>query len=273
VALKRIELCAGFFLAAPGPKMIWEFGEMGYDFSINRCTDGTVNNNCRLDKKPIRWDYLQIIERKRLYDIFTSLNKLRFHGWYKDVFIANNINLIHNLSGAFKTMTIRSATDSSMLCIVGNFDVTGQTGSFTFPAAGTWYDYLNGNTFTATGAAQSITLQPGEFHLYLNRNLVNAVTTPVIDINNPGNTLQLFVYPNPVDNNSVAEIYVPERGNVQMELWNVQGQKVSTIFAGTLAKGKHTISLSGKTDNLASGIYLVKVQTKNKSQSAKVLLQ
>jgi hypothetical protein len=273
VALKRIELCAGFFLAAPGPKMIWEFGEMGYDFSINRCTDGTVNNNCRLDKKPIRWDYLQVIERKRLYDIFTSLNKLRFHGWYKDVFIANNITLTRNLSGAFKTMTIRSATDSSMLCVVGNFDVTGQTGSFTFPAAGTWYDYLNGNTFTATGAAQSITLQPGEFHLYLNRNLTNAVTTPVIDINNPGNTLQLFVYPNPVEDNSVAEIYLPERGNMQMELWNAQGQKVTTIFTGTLAKGKHTISLSGKTNNLASGIYLLKVQTKNKSQSAKVLLQ
>ncbi|HEY6063264.1 MAG TPA: alpha-amylase family glycosyl hydrolase, partial [Chitinophagaceae bacterium] len=152
-ALKRIELCAGFFLTAPGPKMIWEFGELGYDFSINRCVDGSINNNCRLDNKPIHWDYKSNIQRKRLYDIFTSLNKLRFHSWYKDVFIANNINLTRNLSGAFKTMTIRSATDSSMLCVIGNFDVTPQTGSFTFPSGGTWYDYLNGNTITATGAA------------------------------------------------------------------------------------------------------------------------
>ena len=57
MALKRIEMCAGFFLTAPGPKMIWQFGELGYDFSINRCVDGTINNNCRLDNKPIRWDY------------------------------------------------------------------------------------------------------------------------------------------------------------------------------------------------------------------------
>ncbi len=118
VALKRIELCAGFFFTGPGPKMIWQFGEMGYDFSINRCENGTVNNNCRLDKKPIRWDYLQTIERKRLYDIYTSLNKLRAHGWYKDIFIANNINLTRSLGGAFKTMTIRSALDSSMLCVI-----------------------------------------------------------------------------------------------------------------------------------------------------------
>ncbi|MEI9806398.1 MAG: alpha-amylase family glycosyl hydrolase [Bacteroidota bacterium] len=34
-ALKRMELNAAFMLTTPGPKMIWEFGELGYDFS--RC--------------------------------------------------------------------------------------------------------------------------------------------------------------------------------------------------------------------------------------------
>ncbi len=170
-------------------------------------------------------------------------------------------------------MRIRSATDSSDLVIVGNFDVISQTGAFTFPTAGTWYDYLKGTTFTATGGSQSITLSPGEYHLYLNRNLTNAVTTPVIDVNNPGNSLQLFVYPNPIEVGSVAETFIPEKGNVQMELWNAHGQKVANIFAGTLAKGKHTIPMSGKIDNLPAGIYLLKVQTKNKMQSVKILIQ
>jgi 1,4-alpha-glucan branching enzyme len=273
-ALARMELNAAFMLTIPGPKMIWEFGELGYDYS--RCylaTNGEGGDcNTKLDAKPIRWNYLQAVLRKRVYDIYSSLNKLRAHPWYKDVFIANNINLTRNLSGVFKTMTIRSATDSSMLCVAGNFDVTAQTSSFTFPTAGTWYDYLSGNTFSATGAAQSITLQPGEFHIYLNRNLVNAVTTPVIDINSPGNALQVFVYPNPVENNSVTEIYVPEKSSVQVDLWNVSGQKAAVIFTGILAKGKHTVSLSAKTNNLPAGIYLLKVQAKNKSQAVKVLL-
>ena len=95
--------------------MIWQFGELGYDFSINRCVDGTISNDCRLSNKPIRWDYLTVVQRKRLYDIFASVNKLRFHPWYKDVFIANNINIARSLNGAFKSMTIRSATDSSTL--------------------------------------------------------------------------------------------------------------------------------------------------------------
>ncbi|MBK8951115.1 MAG: hypothetical protein IPM85_00930 [Chitinophagaceae bacterium] len=66
-ALKRIELCGSFFRTRP--KMIWEFGELGYDYSINRCEDGTISNNCRLDKKPIKWDYASVVNRKRVYDI------------------------------------------------------------------------------------------------------------------------------------------------------------------------------------------------------------
>jgi len=272
-ALKRIELCAGFFLSAPGPKMIWQFGELGYDFSINRCTDGTINNDCRLSNKPIRWDYLTVVQRKRLYDIFSSLNKLRFHPWYKDVFIANNINLTRSLAGAFKTMTIRSATDSSMLCVVGNFDVNAQSGNFTFPAGGTWYDYLNGNTFTATGSAQNLTLQPGEFHVYLNRNLTNAVVTSTGGTTNPANQLTGLVFPNPATAASVLEIDVPQTGKVYVDLFNGAGQKIQVIAAETYTKGKHRIPLNDKINNLPAGIYLLSIQAANKTTQVKLAIQ
>jgi len=272
-ALRRVELCAGFFLTAPGPKMIWQFGELGYDFSINRCTDGSISNDCRLSNKPIRWDYKNIIQRKRLYDVFSSLNKLRFHPWYKDVFIANNINLTRSLSGAFKSMTIRSATDSSMLCVVGNFDVNVQTGSYSFPVAGTWYDYLNASTFTATGGAQNMTLQPGEFHVYLNRNLVNAVTTPVTNNNTPGNQLLAAVYPNPAQSSSVLDIDIPQTGKLQVDLLNNLGQKVATIFSGNLPRGKHRMPLSDKINNLPAGTYLLSIQSANKATPVKLVIQ
>lgn len=272
-ALRRIELCAGFFMTAPGPKMIWEFGELGYDFSINRCTDGSINTNCRLDAKPIRWDYKAVVQRKRLYDIFTSLNKLRFHPWYKDVFIANNINLTRNLSGAFKTLTIRSALDSSMLCVIGNFEVTAQTSSFTFPSAGTWYDYLIGGTFTSTGGGQNITLQPGEFHVYLNRNLINAVVTAVGGQGNPDSDLLASVYPNPAQPTSVLEINVPATGIVHIDLVNETGQLVKTIFNEMLTKGKHNIPLSSKINNLPGGIYLLQIQSAKKTAITKIAVQ
>jgi hypothetical protein len=273
LALRRVEMCAAFLISMPGPKMIWQFGEQGYDYSINHCSDGTVNNNCRTDKKPVRWDYLQQLRRQRLYDIYTSLLKLRLHHWYKDVFIGNNITIERSLGGGFKWLKLRSAADSSQLVIVGNFDVTGQTSQVTFPTAGTWYDYLNENTFTATGSAQSITLQAGEFHIYLNRNLVNAVTTPVIDITTPRHTLAATVYPNPASTASILEVEIPETGKTQVVLINSLGQQLEVIFSGIMTKGKHRLALVDKINNLPAGLYLLKVQSKNETGLVKMMIQ
>ena len=268
-ALKRMEMCASFFTMIPGPKMIWEFGELGYDYSINYCTNGTINNSCRLDPKPIRWDYMQNISRQRLYDIYSALLKLRFHPLYKNGFLTDRVT--QNLAGAFKWLQV--TTDTSNICIIGNFDVNTTTGTVTFQNAGTWYDYLNGNTFTATGTPQTISLQPGEFHLYLNRNVTNVVTTPVTNINNQSLTFKVNIYPNPLIQNGVLEIENEESGPASMQLYNESGQKVFERSLGVLAKGLHKISL-GKSErkNFSPGIYLLRISVKNSAQTKKLLL-
>jgi hypothetical protein len=227
-----------------------------------------------LDPKPIRWDYLQQVQRLRLHDIYTSLLKLRVHGWYKDVFIANNTTINYNLSSGFKWFLVRSAADSSIMAVIGNFDVTSQTGSFTFPAAGTWYDYLRGVTFSATGGVQNITLQPGEYHVYLNRNLVNAVTTPVTNINPAINTLRIGIYPNPVGSDpATIEVEVPQNGKAEIDLWNTLGQKISVVYSGLLTKGVHDISFDRSNNKMPAGNYLLRLQQNNKMQTVKFILQ
>jgi hypothetical protein len=271
-ALKRMEQAATFLLTMPGPKLIWEFGELGYDFSINRCVNGTINNNCRLDPKPIRWDYLQVVQRKRLYDIYSSLLKLRAHAWYKDVFIANNITLNRSMAGGIKYLLARSATDSSMMAVIGNFEVTAQTIPFTFPSAGTWYDYLNGLTYTSTGTAQNITLQPGEYHVFLNRNLVNAVVTPVTNPPSVANEFLIGVYPNPSEGNAMAEIVLPSTGKTELILLSTSGQRVAILFSGTLVKGTHKLPVGEKLKNLPSGHYIIKATAGHQSAHFKFVL-
>lgn len=272
-ALKRVELCAAFFLAGPGPKMIWEFGELGYDFSINRCLDGSVNNNCRLDKKPIRWDYQNVVQRKRLFDIYSAMNKLRFHGWYKDVFIANNTTITRNLGGAVKNLLVRSATDSSILFVVGNFEVTAQTATFTLPVAGTWYNYLQGGTFTSTGTSQNVTLQPGEYMVLLNRNLVNAVVTPVLDpVRNPS-ALQANLFPNPMAGVASLEIYQPQAGMVRAWLLNAAGQRIKEIYNQSLPRGRHVLGLADKVANLPAGVYYIRLESGVQSVTLKTIVQ
>jgi len=267
--LKRIEMCAAYLTMIPGPKMFWQFGEQGYDFSINYCQNGTINNNCRTDPKPIHWEYLQNTNRKKLVDIYASLLKLRFHPLYKDGFVSDRIT--HSLSGPFKWLQV--TTDTSNLCLVGNFDVATVSGQVSFQNAGTWYDYLNGTTFTATGAVQNITLQPGEFHLYLNRNVTNITTTPVTDILNQGKTFRVSVYPNPVINDAILEIENKETGTASFELFNVSGQKIKEKSLGVLVRGLHQISFTGIDKAfLPSGIYLIRVRVKNEIQTEKIIL-
>ena len=268
-ALKRMEMCAAFFTMIPGPKMIWEFGELGYDYSINHCTNGTINNSCRLDPKPIRWDYMQNISRQRLFDIYSALLKLRFHPLYRNGFLTDRVT--QNLSGAFKWLQV--TTDTSNICIIGNFDVNTTTSTVTFQNPGTWYDYLTGNTFTATGTPQTITLQPGEFHLYLNRNVTNVVTTPVTNISNPAVTFKISVYPNPLIGNGVLKIENEELGAASIQLYNESGQKVLEKGLGMLAKGIHKISLDkNERKNFSPGIYLLRISVKNGVQTKKILL-
>jgi hypothetical protein len=164
-APKRMELAHAFLLTIPGPKMIWQFGELGYDSSINFCQNGTINSNCRLDMKPIKWSYFNDPERKSLYNVIGNLNRLRNNATYSPLFTSNNIT--YNLSGLVKWLKITQGAVSIM--VIGNFDVVSQTVSFSFPAAGTWYNYLNPGTVFTTGGTENYILNPGEYRVYINQ--------------------------------------------------------------------------------------------------------
>ncbi len=172
-ALDRAALSAAFLLTMPGPKMIWQFGELGYDYSINYCQNGTNNTNCRTDPKPITWDYLQVNGRKDLYNVYKAVLQLRNDPLYAQAFTTGFIN--RDFGGSFKWMTLNSGTGK--LVIIGNFDVTGVGGNVTFPTAGTWYEYLNAPaTFNANGGSQFFFLNPGEFKIFTSSNVVLPVT-------------------------------------------------------------------------------------------------
>lgn len=272
-ALRRMEAANSLFLTIPGPKMIWQFGERGYDKSIFACTDNTIpqpystNDGCKLTPKEPRWEYMQEAERKRLFEVNAALIKLR----KTQPALFNSTNFEYNLVNAIKYFKI-SEPDLNAL-IIANFDVIPQTVSVSFQSAGTWYDYLTAETIAATGLAQNLQLQAGEYHIYLSKNIVNAITTPVIDINGPNHTLESLVYPNPVSTSSVLEVDIPETGKTQVQLINALGQQAGSIYSGVLPKGKHRLSLTDKINNLPAGIYMLKIQSGNQSGLVKIMIQ
>jgi hypothetical protein len=153
---------------------------------------------------------------------------------------------------------------------VGNFDVIQQTATVTFQTAGTWYDYLNNTTFSATGAPQNISLLPGQFYVFVNRNVNNLTATPVSNV--PWNgELSTRVYPNPSTSDFTVEVSLPQSTNVNIGMYNTLGQYVETLYDGFEVKGTHQIFLKKKTG--LNGNYYLRITTKSATKTIQVTLQ
>jgi pullulanase/glycogen debranching enzyme len=152
-ALSRQETASLFFLTIPGPKMIWQFGELGYDISIDY--------NGRTGRKPVRWDYEDNVNRKHIYNTWSTL--IAFKKKYPEVFNTTTFDL--NVGNTYsKTITLKD--DSMDVVVVGNFDIVEKNVSTTFPKTGTWYEYFTGEELNVTSTSQTITLYPGGYKLY-----------------------------------------------------------------------------------------------------------
>ncbi len=176
--LKRNAMATAFWAMIPGPKMVWEFGELGYDYSINTCSNGTtISNSCRLDPKPLRWDYLQDANRKHLHDIYKALFTLRNQGAYAATFTTGTVNYSLANTTSVKWLTVSGST--LKVAVMGNFDVVPHTANVSFPSLGTWYSYLSDSVTDIGSFAPAVTLQPGEYYVFTNLDLHALSELPV----------------------------------------------------------------------------------------------
>ncbi len=273
-ALSRTEAMQAFLLMIPGPKMIWQFGELGDDISIFQCQNGIVptpygSDQCKLDPKPTGWGYLTQIVRKRIYDVVASLNRLR--AAKPTVFQANNMT--GALGNDLRKSIIINHPDMGLV-VIGNFDVTAQDISISFPSAGTWYDYLSGTTFTATGTAQTINLQPGEYRVYTSQLIAGGVvTTGITEVINPTNGLGLQLYPNPANSIGTLKYILPATGKISIQLSNIMGQSMQTLFAGTKPKGAYQLNMNSALKSLPGGTYFIVLEQNGKKHFTQFIKQ
>lgn len=66
---------------------------------------------------------------------------------------------------------------------------------------------------------------------------------------------------------------IVQTGKVDAVLYDHLGQRIKSLYTGQLTRGKHKILLADKLDNLAAGVYLVKIHSVNHSVSVKLSIQ
>ncbi len=77
-------------------------------------------------------------------------------------------------------------------------------------------------------------------------------------------------YPNPFNPSTEIAFSLFEASNVQLEVFNLLGKKVTTVFEGNLDAGIHSFTWNGNT--AASGIYLYKLTAGDFIQTKKMML-
>jgi 1,4-alpha-glucan branching enzyme len=246
-ALRRIELTAAFLFTIPGPKMIWQFGELGYDVSIDY--------DCRVCNKPIRWNYFTEVNRRRLYDIFSSLIQMRREN---EVFETDDFSW--SLGSALRRINLNHLSMNAV--VLGNFDVTADSINPNFQNTGWWYEFFTGDSLNVSDVNELIPLEAGEYRIYTTRKL----STPDITmgIYSPEEEpLDIMLFPNPASD----FFYVnPESNNdnLEVEVFDLTGRLV-------LNKRINNYDIVN-VETLKTGIYIITVKSKNKVYNCRLLI-
>ncbi|CAN5696106.1 hypothetical protein BH11BAC3_BH11BAC3_24840 [soil metagenome] len=170
-ALERQAAAASLFFTVPGPKMFWQFGERGYDLSITYGGDRVAN-------KPSLWQYMSDPDRLKLYNAYSKLINLRLSN--PAVFNSTSFSYdFTNTDSLVKKFQIGDpALNGMQVSVMANFDVVSHTKPLAFQNTGNWFNYLSngtgigvngatGSTVNIASTSQSITLNPGEYHVYI----------------------------------------------------------------------------------------------------------
>jgi hypothetical protein len=244
-ALKRSQLATAFFLSLTGPKIIWQFGELGYDISIDQ--------NGRVGEKPVLWNYLNDPQRLKLFDVYSAMLRLRSQF---DVFTSGKETL--SVYGSFKNIQL-SQTDHN-ISLIGNFGLALQAVSVKFQHTGIWYEFFSGDQLDVTDVNMSLLLSAGEYRLYSDKKLP-AFKELATSISNKVSNSVINIYPNPVTN----RLQINSKELIQrVELFSVDGKMIRDVIANVNI-------LNMRIDDLYPGLYFLKIKTSGQLFTEKIV--
>lgn len=179
VRLNRVPLTMAFNVLLNGSHMLYQYGEIGFDYSLFSAEGSSViteDNKCKPKVKPENLGWLSPgSARMAIYNKVAQIIKLRTQ-YLPAVFEGNPT--ASNLGTGVEVRSIQWGED---VLVVGNFSASAGN-SYTLPA-GTWYDYLNNNQKITTA---KLSLSPGDLRILTGKPIkvgideVNMDVTPAI---------------------------------------------------------------------------------------------
>ena len=105
----------------------------------------------------------------------------------------------------------------------------------------------------------------------LKNNLISSIKVEDNTPSVPPNRFELFQnFPNPFNPQTTIEFLVPNKAMVIIDVFNVSGQKVTTLHKGIVAAGRHRIEFDAS--EFPSGVYLYSLTSKDISITKKMVV-
>ncbi len=255
--LERAKAAASLLLLTPGPKMIWQFGELGYDVSIDE--------NGRTGRKPIRWEYYRDADRLKLYKVYSELIRLK-----KTLAAARGTDFSLSQTGAVQQLSVSDGTN--WIRVLANFSTTAQEISTAFPTGSgtpqTWYDFFGGPEIRLVDPANppKLTFRPGEFHVYTSEKVTvfepnltpwNAAVSAITALEPTLSDPWLTVYPNPTSETLILQLENDYRGEVALEISDLGGRRLTHFYP---RKDQPKLVQHLPIRELTPGVYLLNVR-------------
>lgn len=256
---QRLPAMGAIHLLVPGPKMIWHFGELGWEKSLWSCNNGVVsysNPDCKLDTKPqpqwvLNWqsnaarakiynDWAKMIDMKKTDDVFENGQ----HSWNFSVTGSPRLDVY--------TSTTQTANLSYVFVRTNFSDAILTTQAF-FPFTGTWTNLMDGSTINVTDTAMNISIEAGGYRVYGNNpTLSNSTFTEGIS---------LSLAPNPTSN-----YFTINRDVAKVQVYSVTGQLVKTFL-------NQSENYQFQISDLNAGMYIVKISDDNNIEKTVKLIK
>ena len=261
--MARVPAVIAFATLIPGHKLMWQFQALGYDFSINYCSNGKIDNECRTYAKPIPWTlkWDEDPDRWAAYEKSAKVISLRTKN--PEIFRAENFTSI-NLTGSTwdkpRRMDIsyedpENSNKNIDIIVMANFSATTNiTTTANVSKTGTWYNYLTGEQINIRRKDHVLTLKPGELVILMSRELENLVS---IDETLADGTSCIVLPTIAEDNITVIAKETPS----SIEVINLSGNVV--------AQAQDTDNIS--IDGLAKGHYIVRVLIDNNISTHRII--
>ena len=192
-----MKAAGALFLTVPGPKMIWQFGELGFENSINTCEDGTVSESCKLSKKKSAFELgMQNDSRRiKLFNVWSRILKLRNS---ESIFKTNNFTTTFSSDLKYMILNDDSSENIKKVIVIANFGTqTKEVNGIILPH-GEWYNIYGNNSKITISEQNKLSLSPGQFIILADQQTsIEDDEGLLLSSEETGINKKINIYPNP----------------------------------------------------------------------------